>query len=73
MSSFRLKAGQLEQLRGLMPDCDPAFFEWLATVDCSRIKVYSLPGTTTAPATHLTRTRLMWLRGGGGGGAAAAA
>ncbi|ELR24759.1 nicotinate phosphoribosyltransferase [Acanthamoeba castellanii str. Neff] len=56
VSSFRLKAGQLEQLRGLMPDCDPAFFEWLATVDCSRIKVYSLPeGTVCFPRIPMIR------------------
>jgi nicotinate phosphoribosyltransferase len=56
VSSFRLKAGQLEQLRSLMPDCEPAFFDWLATIDCSRVKVYSLPeGTVCFPRIPMIR------------------
>jgi len=56
VSSFRFKDSQLQQLRGLMPECEEAFFTWLATVDCSNVKVYSLPeGTVCFPRIPMIR------------------
>jgi nicotinate phosphoribosyltransferase len=32
----------MEYLKELLPHCDPAFFEWLKTRDCSQIKIYAM-------------------------------
>lgn len=45
LSSFHLKEDHLQHLRHMMPHCEDSFFEWLATIDCSRVKVYALSGT----------------------------
>ena len=42
LSSFRFLRDDVKYLQTLMPDCEPEFFEWLLTLDCSKTKVYSM-------------------------------
>ena len=40
----------------LLPGCDPAFFDWLRQVDCSKIKIYAIrEGTFVFPSLPLIR------------------
>lgn len=50
LSSFHFTDSQIAYLRAAMPGRDDAFFEWLRSVDCGRIRVYSfLEGTLAFP------------------------
>ncbi len=57
VSSFKFDDDQIDYLRkGPLNACDERFFKWLKTVDCSRIKIYSLvEGTLAFPAVPLIR------------------
>ncbi len=48
-------AGDLN-VQPLLPDCEPEFYEWLLSVDCSEVKLHSLQeGTVTFPRIPLLR------------------
>jgi nicotinate phosphoribosyltransferase len=57
VSSFKFDDEQIDYLRkGPLKACDERFFQWLRTVNCSRIKIYSLvEGTLAFPAVPLIR------------------
>ena len=56
VSNFGLSKQEIDYLRRTMPTCDPAFFDWLATVDCSKIKLWAIPeGTMVFPRIPLIR------------------
>ena len=56
ISSFGFKENQIEQVRHLMPECEEGFFKWLATIDCSKLKVYAmLEGTLVFPRIPMIR------------------
>lgn len=42
LTTFRFYADDVKYLQSLMPNCEPEFFAWLLTLDCSKTKVYSL-------------------------------
>lgn len=42
LSSFRFFPDDVIYLQSIMPNCEPEFFSWLLTLDCSQIKVYSM-------------------------------
>eukprot|EP01119_Soliformovum_irregulare_P020575 TRINITY_DN668_c0_g1_i2.p1 TRINITY_DN668_c0_g1~~TRINITY_DN668_c0_g1_i2.p1 ORF type:complete len:439 (+),score=145.22 TRINITY_DN668_c0_g1_i2:127-1443(+) len=50
ISNFKFSKDEVDYLRDEMPECDPEFFDWLATVDCSQIKVLAVSeGTIVFP------------------------
>ena len=57
VSSFGFNDGQIDYLKqGPLKGCDPKFFEWLRTLDCSKLKIYSLEeGSLAFPAMPLIR------------------
>lgn len=56
VSSFRFKPHDLTALRHIMPHADPAFFDYLATLDCSQVKLYAMKeGTVCFPSVPLIR------------------
>ena len=42
LSSFEFSQDHVEYLQSIMPLCDPDFFVWLRTLNCSNIKVYAM-------------------------------
>lgn len=45
VGNFRFSVQEINYLRKLLPDTiEPAFFDWLATVDCSKVKIYAVSG-----------------------------
>ncbi|KAL6044059.1 Nicotinate phosphoribosyltransferase [Balamuthia mandrillaris] len=43
VNSFSFRPSQIEQLKQVMPPgCDPEFYDWLATVDSSKVRVVAL-------------------------------
>lgn len=42
LASFRFLPEDAEYLQSLMPACEPEFFSWLLTLDCSKTKVYAM-------------------------------
>ena len=43
-------------MQPLLPDCEPEFYEWLLSVDCSEVTLHSLQeGTVTFPRIPLLR------------------
>ena len=56
IANFSFSDEQVDYLRSIMPAADPAFFDWLATVDCSKVSVYALEeGTVCFPRVPLLR------------------
>lgn len=56
ISNFRFKEDQINYIKNIMPTCEEAFFNWLKTVDCSKIKIYSIKeGTVVFPRVPLIR------------------
>jgi nicotinate phosphoribosyltransferase len=48
VASYKFSLSDIEYLKSIMPTCDPKFFEWLITLDCSNVKVYTMEeGTVT--------------------------
>jgi len=55
-SNFRFEPEHIEYLKKSLPHCKPGFFDWLATANCSKIKVYAIPeGTIVFPRLPLIR------------------
>ncbi|DBA00924.1 TPA: hypothetical protein N0F65_006124 [Lagenidium giganteum] len=56
INTFRFSDSDIAYLRQVMPQAEPAFFDWLATLDCSGIKVYAVKeGTIVFPRIPLLR------------------
>jgi len=56
IANYKFSAEDISFLQRKMPDTDPKFFDWLATVDCSKVKVYALEeGTVAFPLVPLLR------------------
>eukprot|EP01041_Mallomonas_annulata_P002399 gene2399-4653_t len=54
--SFKITASDIDYLRSILPMCEPAFFDWLSTLDCSRTKIYTMrEGTAVFPREPLIR------------------
>jgi nicotinate phosphoribosyltransferase len=50
VSDFRFTPDDVAYIRSLMPGCEPAFFEWLASIDCSRVRIHAIrEGTVVFP------------------------
>ena len=48
VSDYHFTDEDIDYLRSIMPDCDPAFYHWLKSVDCSQIRISSLREGTMA-------------------------
>eukprot|EP00029_Vermamoeba_vermiformis_P008870 TRINITY_DN4267_c0_g1_i1.p1 TRINITY_DN4267_c0_g1~~TRINITY_DN4267_c0_g1_i1.p1 ORF type:complete len:534 (+),score=130.04 TRINITY_DN4267_c0_g1_i1:104-1705(+) len=56
IDTYKFNAEDIAYLQRVMPHADKGFFEWLATVDCSKLKVYALKeGSVTFPNIPLLR------------------
>ncbi|HEY3283242.1 MAG TPA: nicotinate phosphoribosyltransferase [Armatimonadota bacterium] len=56
LSSFRFDDEQIAYLRTILPHADPAFFDWAATMDCSKVRVSAMrEGTMVFPREPLLR------------------
>lgn len=56
INAFRFTESDIAYLRTVLADAEDAFFEWLATVDCSDVKVYAIKeGTIVFPRVPLVR------------------
>ena len=56
IANFRFTDEQVEYLRSIMPAADPGFFDWLRTLDCSRVQVHALTeGKVCFPRVPLLR------------------
>jgi hypothetical protein len=56
INAFRFTDSDIAYLRTVLTDAEDAFFEWLATVDCSAVKVYAIKeGTIVFPRVPLVR------------------
>jgi len=56
LHTYRISDTQLTYLKTLMPAADPEFFEWLAQIDCSKVKVYGFKeGSIVFPREPLLR------------------
>jgi len=56
--SFHFSDDHIAYLRDQMPQCEKGFFEWLKSVDCSRMKMFSLrEGTISFPRVPLMRVQ----------------
>lgn len=54
--NFRFEKDHIDYLREQMPQCERGFFEWLQSVDCSKMKVYAFKeGTLCFPREPLMR------------------
>ncbi len=54
--SFHFSDDHIAYLREQMPQCERGFFDWLKSVDCSRMKIYALKeGTIAFPREPLVR------------------
>jgi len=42
LASYKFSDSDIAYLQSIMPSCDPAFFVWLRTLDCSQVKVYAI-------------------------------
>ncbi len=56
VQTFRFSPTDIAYLRSLMPDADPAFFAWIADLDCSQLKIFGVAdGTVVFPREPLLR------------------
>jgi len=56
VSSFRFKPQDVAAVRNIMPHCEPGFFDYLSTLDCSKVKLYAMKeGTICFPSVPLLR------------------
>jgi hypothetical protein len=56
IDTYKFNEEDIAYLQRVMPHADKGFFEWLATVDCSKMKVYALKeGSVTFPNIPLLR------------------
>ena len=56
VQSFRFSKKEIDYLRELMPSCDSAFFDYLASLDCSGLSIYAIAeGTVVFPRVPLLR------------------
>jgi nicotinate phosphoribosyltransferase len=56
--NFRFTDDHVAYLKEQMPQCEKGFFDWLKTVDCSKIKIYALKeGTISFPRVPLIRVQ----------------
>lgn len=56
VSNFKFTDEQVDYIKEIMPSCDEKFFNWLKTVDCSKIKIYAIKeGTVIFPLIPLIR------------------
>uniref|UniRef100_A0A7S2XXM7 Nicotinate phosphoribosyltransferase n=1 Tax=Fibrocapsa japonica TaxID=94617 RepID=A0A7S2XXM7_9STRA len=59
VSSFKFTSDQLAYLRSVLPDAEDGFFEYLGTLDCSKVQIRAMPeGTVVFP-----REPLLWVSG----------
>jgi nicotinate phosphoribosyltransferase len=56
--NFHFSDGHIAYLKEQMPQCEKGFFEWLKSVDCSRMKIYAFKeGTISFPREPLMRVQ----------------
>ncbi|KAJ0412546.1 hypothetical protein ATCC90586_006913 [Pythium insidiosum] len=56
LNAFRFTDSDIAYLRTVLPNAEHAFFEWLATVDCSGVKVFAVKeGTIVFPRVPMLR------------------
>ncbi|KAJ0409877.1 hypothetical protein P43SY_005771 [Pythium insidiosum] len=56
LNAFRFTDSDIAYLRTVLPNAEQAFFEWLATVDCSGVKVFAVKeGTIVFPRVPMLR------------------
>ena len=56
IANFKFTEAQINYLKSIMPAVDQGFFEWLASVDCSQVRVYGLKeGAVCFPRVPLLR------------------
>jgi len=56
--NFQFAADHITYLKEQMPQCEKGFFDWLKSVDCSRLKIYALrEGTIAYPRVPLMRVQ----------------
>ena len=56
LSSFRFSPEDVDYLKSLMPHCEVKFFDYLLTLNCSKMKIYSITdGTVVFPKIPLLR------------------
>jgi len=58
LENFHFAEDHIAYLREQMPQCEKAFFDWLGSIDCSRIIVYAMKeGTISFPREPLLRVQ----------------
>lgn len=56
VDNFKIDAGDVEYLKSIMPSCESEFFDWLMSLDCSRVKIYAMrEGSVVFPREPLLR------------------
>eukprot|EP01133_Synstelium_polycarpum_P007230 gene7230-8403_t len=56
VSDYHFTDAELEDVRNLIPDCDPGFIEYLRQLDASQVTIYALPeGSVVFPRVPLVR------------------
>ena len=61
LSSFRFLPDDVKYLQSIMPNCEAEFFSWLLTLDCSRMKVYSMAEGSVREVHTLITLRISYL------------
>lgn len=55
-SSFAFSQGDIDYLKTIMPTCEPAFFDYLLGLNCSKVKIYAIDeGSLVYPKEPLMR------------------
>lgn len=56
VQTFHFTASDIGYLQGVLPGCEAAFWPWLASLDCSQVKLYAMAeGTIVFPREPLIR------------------